>query len=125
MKTRFLLFAAPFLAAASPPQTFSLQVSPDYPFTTQAPARVPTRPQQSGPVYEPAPLPNPDIAAPSRAESSGTELSPSLFNRHGGYRGDALPSNEFVESDENRRLMPSAGFKLRMPLAPSGGEQPR
>ncbi len=125
MKTRILLFTAPFLAAASPPQTFSLQVSPDYPFTTQAPARAPTSSKQAGPVYEPAPLPDPDVAAPSRAEGGGAQLSPSLFRRHDAYRGDALNQGELVESDENRRLMPSAGFTLRMPIAPSGGEQPQ
>ena len=125
MKTRILLFTAPLLAAASPPQTLSLQVSPDYPFTMQAPTRAPAAPKQSGPVYEPAPTPDPDVAAPSRAESSGTQLSPSLFNRRGGYRGDALSSSESVESDENRRMLPSAGFTLRMPLAPSGGQQPQ
>ncbi len=118
MKTQFLLLAAPFLAAASPPQTLSLQVPPDYPFTTRAPVRTPAPPRSAGPVYEPAPLPNPDIAAPSRTESGGTEVSPSLFHRHGGYRGDALSNGESVESDQNRRLLPSAGLTLRMPLQP-------
>lgn len=119
MTKRFLLLAAPFLAAASPPQTLSLQVMPDYPFTTRAPARQPERPKQAGPVYEPAPLPNPDIAAPHQAESGGTEISPHLFRRHDAYRGDALSNDESVESDENRRMMPSAGFTLRMPLQPN------
>ena len=118
MKKRFLLLTIPFLAAASPPQTLSLQVPPDYPFTTRAPVRAPAPPRQAGPVYEPAPLPNPDIAAPRRAESEGTQISPSLFHRRDGYRGDALSNSESVESDENRRLLPSAGFTLKMPLQP-------
>lgn len=121
MKKRFLLLAAPFLAAASPPQVFTLQVSPDYPFTARAPARTPAR--QSGPVYEPAPLPNPDIAAPRRAESGGTEVSPRLFQRQGGYRGDALSNSESVESDQNRRFLPSPGLTLRMPLEPGQPQQ--
>ena len=123
MKARFLLLTAPFLAAASPPQTLSLQVPPDYPFTTRAPVRAPAPPKSAGPVYEPAPLPNPDIAAPSRADSGGTEVSPSLFQRHGGYRGDALSNSESVEGDQNRRMMPSAGLTLKMPLQ-EGQPQP-
>jgi hypothetical protein len=119
MNNRFLLLAAPFLTAASLPQTLSLQVSPDYPFTAQAPARAPAPSRQAGPVYEPAPLPNPDIAAPRRAGSGGTEVSPSLFQRHGGYRGDALSNDESVESDQNRRFLPSPGLTLRMPLDPA------
>lgn len=118
MKKRFLLLAAPALAAAGPLQTLSLQVPSDYPFTTRAPMRTPAPSRQAGPVYEPAPLPNPDIVAPRRAESGGTEFTPSLFNRHDAYRGDALSRGDSVESDENRRLMPSPGFTLRMPLQP-------
>lgn len=117
MNTRLALaLVAPLLAAAAPPQSLSLQVvpSPKYPFTARAPA--PPRP--SGPVYEPAPLPNPDITAPRRAESQGTEISPSLFNRRDQFRGDSFLKGDSVQSDQDRRMRPSAGFKLRMPLQP-------
>ena len=114
MNTRFLLLAAPFLAAASPPQGLSLQVVPDFPFTANAPARKPAKP--AGPIYEPAPLPNPDVAAPQRAAGGGTEISPSLFNRRDGYRGDSFTRGETAQSNQSRRTTPSAGFTLKMPM---------
>ena len=120
MRKRILLLAAPFLVAASPPQTFSLQVVPDYPFTAKVLTSKPPRQQagqQAGPVYEPAPIPNRDVVAPTRAQqSAGTQISPSLFNRHDGYRGDSFTKGETAEADQNRRMLPSAGFTLKMPL---------
>jgi hypothetical protein len=116
MRTHILLLAAPLLAAASPPQTFSLQVVPDYPFTAKVPASRPPKPQ-AGPIYEPAPMPNPNVVAPTRAQqSTGTQISPSLFSRHDGYRGDSFTKGETAEADQNRRMLPSAGFTLKMPL---------
>ena len=117
MRKRMLLLATPFLAAASPPQTFSLQVVPDYhPFTAKVPASKPSR-QQAGPVYEPAPIPNRDVIAPARAQQgAGTQISPSLFSRRDGYRGDSFTKGETAQADQNRRMMPSAGFTLKMPL---------
>lgn len=113
MRMRVLLLAAPFLVAAAPRQGIGLQVLPDYPFAATV-----TKPssQPSGPVYEPAPLPNPNVGAPSRADGGGTRISPSLFNRKDGYRGDSFSRGETAESDQNRRLLPSAGFTLSMPL---------
>ncbi len=116
MRTWLLLLATPFVGAATPPQGFTLQVPPNYPFAAQAPA--PSRPRQPGPVYEPAPLPNPDIRAPQRAESNGPEISPSLFNRRDQFRGGSFSRGESAQSEQDRNLRPSPGFKLRMPLTP-------
>ena len=114
MKTQFLLLATPFLAAASPQQGISLQVMPDYPFAATVSKPPPAK--STGPVYEPAPLPNPDVSAPYRADGGGTRISPSLFNRKDDYRGDSFSKGETVQSDQNRRLLPSPGLTLSMPL---------
>jgi hypothetical protein len=123
------VLASPVLAAAGPPdqpqqQPLSLTVLPPatYPFTArvQAPAR-----PQAGPVYEPAPLPNPRVLPPTRADSGGTEIAPSLFNRRDGFRGAALSRGDSAESVQNSNLKPSAGFTLKMPLDPTGGQTPQ
>jgi hypothetical protein len=118
MKTRFLLLAIPLVAAAAPPQGFSLQVPPSYPFTARAPAPPPASSRPPGPVYEPAPLPNPNIAPPTRADSGGPEISPSLFNRSDQFRGDSFTKGDSAQSTQDRNLRPSPGFRLRMPLTP-------
>ena len=116
MRKRIVLVAAPFLAAASPPQTFSLRVVPDYPFTAKVPASRPAKPL-GGPLYEPAPIPDRNVVAPTRVQQgAGTEISPSLFRRHDAYRGDSFTKGETAEAEQNRRMMPSAGFTLKMPL---------
>jgi hypothetical protein len=126
MTKRFLLLAIPLLAAAAPQRqgVLSLHVpSPaDYPFTARVQA---PRPQQPGPVYEPAPLPDPSVLPPLRAESTGTQISPNLFNRSDSFRGAALSKGESTEGDQNRNLRPSPGFTLRMPLQPTGGQTPQ
>lgn len=114
MRTTYVLLAAPLLMAASPPQRLSLQIMPDYPFTAKVPA-VASR-QSAGPVYEPAPLPNPNVLPPAQAQRGGTELSPTLFQRRDAYRGASFNRGETAESDQDRKHMPSAGFTLKMPL---------
>lgn len=118
MRTWSLLLATPLVVAAAPPQGFTLAVPPSYPFTAVAPTPAPTRPRTPGPVYEPAPLPNRNIGPPSRVESDGPEISPSLFNRRDQFRGDSFGKGDSEQSTQDRNLKPSPGFRLRMPLVP-------
>jgi len=116
MKTWHLLLATPLAATAALAQGLSLQVPPSYPFTARAPAPTPAR--HAGPVYEPAPTPNRNIGPPTRAESSGPEISPSLFNRKDQFRGDSFGKGDSEQGSQNRNMKPSAGLSLRMPLVP-------
>ena len=124
MTKRMLLLATPLLAAAAPPQGgINLDVPQNYPFTATVPAPRPNPLRPTGPVYEPAPLPNSNVAPPSRADSGGPEISPSLFNRPDQFRGDAFAKGDSNQGTQNRNLKPSAGFSLRMPLTPDDPQQ--
>lgn len=114
---------AAIVIGAAGPRSLTLRVSPPDPLAIPAPPRSRPVVRPPGPVFEPAPLPNPDIAAPERSsDSSGTRLSPMLFHRRDAFRGDGFAPGSSVESSENRNVQPSAGFRLSMPLQP---EPPR
>lgn len=114
--------AAAIVIGAAGPRSLSLRVSPD-PLAGPTPSRIapsfgPSS-RSPGPVFEPAPLPNPDIAAPEGHDTaSGTQLSPMLFHRRDAFRGDGFAPGSSVESSENRNVQPSPGFRLSMPLQP-------
>jgi hypothetical protein len=84
---------------------------------------VPPRPPLTVPPaspFEPAPLPNRDLEAPSGPPASNAPtLSPSLFNRSDQYRGDGYSRGSTAQTEQERRVRPGAGFNLRMPFAPN------
>lgn len=112
MKHRLLLLA-PLLMAAAPPQRSIL--------LERAPAPVIPTPRPDAPVvaperYAPAPLPNRDVSGPlgPRATNDPT-FEPKLFNRSDQYRGSAIDPRSSSQADQERRVLPGAGFNLRIP----------
>ena len=107
---RILLAAAPLLIAASPQRGLVLESAPPVlPPAFVAPQTAPER-------FEPAPLPNRDLSgpAPPRATKDPT-ISPKLFHRGDQYRGESIDPRSSAQSAEERRLLPGAGFNLRIP----------
>ncbi len=117
--TRWLLpvLLLPLLAAGPPPRSFSLKVPDGGGMALPAPAKPPPVPPT---LYRPAPLPNRDLAAPAEARNDGsTTVSPSLFNRRDTYRGEGFSKGSSADAEQDRRVTPGAGFKLKMPFAPN------
>ena len=50
--------------------------------------------------------------------SNDPRISPTIINRRDQYRGEALDPKSSAQVEQERNLVPGAGFKLRMPLTP-------
>ena len=66
--------------------------------------------------FEAAPVPNRDVDAPLARAGTDPSLSAGLFTRRDQYRGEGITPNSSAQIDQERHVLPGAGFKLRMPL---------
>ena len=82
------------------------------PQQTLATPAMPTMP----PNFEAAPTPNMDASGPITRASKDTSVGPTLFNRRDQYRGESLAAMNSAQIEQERRVMPGAGFSLSMPL---------
>jgi hypothetical protein len=105
-----LSWAGPGRAAAP----LSLQVQPEP--VLPVPATPPALKPPPG-AFQPAPLPNRDVARPGGARAGpGASLGPSLFTRSDTYRGEGFNQGSTAQSEQEKRAKPAAGFSLRMPF---------
>lgn len=111
---------APLVMGASPHRGFDLQAAPASPPPLFGPLSPPARGlPQAGRDYAPAPIPNRDVDAPAGPRASNDpQISPTIINRRDQYRGEALDPKSSAQVEQERNLVPGAGFKLRMPLTP-------
>lgn len=118
---RVAVVIAPLLLLSMPawPQHrgLNLQATPQRSPLLPLPPAPPSSGPSSMPDYDLAPTPNRDLDAPSGPRASkNPELAPSLFTRSEQYRGEGYSAGSSAQSEQERRLRPGAGFKLRMPL---------
>ena len=111
---------APLVMGASPPphRGFDLQAAlpPPQVGPLSPPAGGAPRAERD---YAPAPIPNRDVDAPAGPRASNDpRISPTIINRRDQYRGEALDPKSSAQVEQERNLVPGAGFKLRMPLTP-------
>ena len=67
--------------------------------------------------FEAAPVPNRDVDAPLGARAAADpQLSAGLFTRRDQYRGEGISAKSSAQIEQERHVLPGAGFKLRMPL---------
>ena len=67
--------------------------------------------------FEAAPVPNRDVDAPlGERAAADPQLSAGLFTRRDQYRGEGISAKSSAQVEQERRVLPGAGFKLRMPL---------
>ncbi len=70
-----------------------------------------------GPNYDLAPTPNRDLDVPTGPRAKAApELAPGLFSRSEQYRGEGFSNGSSAQAEQERRIRPGAGFKLRLPL---------
>ncbi len=94
---------------ATPPQSPLLPVPP-----TPPRGGVSTGP---GSNYDVAPTPNRDLDAPTGPRANAApELAPGIFTRSEQYRGEGYSAGSSAQAEQERRVRPGAGFKLRLPL---------
>ena len=105
---RVLVVLAPLLIAASPQRGIVLE---------SGSLALPQSPAPSAtPRFEPAPLPNRDLSAPPGPRATNEpQLVPKLFHRSDQYRGEGIDPRSSAQAEQERRLLPGAGFNLRIP----------
>lgn len=121
---RFTVIAAPLslallLPAPALPQHrgLSLQARPPSPLLPLPPT--PPDPPSAGPgsSFDLAPTPNRDLDAPAGPRTgTAPELAPGIFTRSEQYRGEGYSAGSSAQAEQERRVRPGAGFKLRLPL---------
>lgn len=108
---RSVLALAPLLLAASPQRGIVLEPQPP-------PVLPLPRPPLATPSsrFEPAPTPNRDLSAPLGPRATNDpQFGPTLFNRGNQYRGEGIDPRSSAQAEQERRLLPGAGFNLRIP----------
>jgi len=94
-----------------------LQAQPTSPLLPVPPTPPRLKPAPGG--YEPAPTPNRDVDAPLGPRASNApQVSPGLFTRKDLYRGDGYARGSTSETEVEKRVKPTPGFNLRLPLQP-------
>lgn len=110
-----IVAVAGLLAMAAAPQGGGFSITTPAPTFAVPPQQLGKSAAPSG--FAPAPLPNRDAATPAGPTgSSSASLSPSVFTRGDQYHGEGLSASSSVQSDQERRAKPGAGFNLKMPL---------
>lgn len=112
-RRRFLrlgLCLAPLLLTAAAPKSRMSDLGTDYSFSRPAPAPPPGR------SYAPAPMPNRDLSAPQASASNDPQFGPSLFLPREQFRGDGFSPGSTAQSEQERRLKPTPGFRLSVPV---------
>ena len=67
--------------------------------------------------YDLAPTPNRDLDVPAGPRAKAApQLTPGLFTRSEQYRGEGFSAGSSAQAEQERRVRPGAGLKLRLPL---------
>ncbi len=110
-----------FILAVSSPLLLAAAPGPALPTGTYALAtngRAVTIPNGPSFGYTIAPMPNNSVSAPRprEANSKAPEFSPKLFHPKKTYGGEGFIAGSTVQDQEQRRLAPTPGISLKVPL---------
>jgi hypothetical protein len=85
-------------------------------FATAAPPSAGTPPADPG--FEPAPVPDLSLAAPSGrgGDSAAPSLRPDLFTEHQQWQGNGFVNNSTSQGQRESRIRPGAGFSISVPM---------
>ena len=95
----------------------NLQARPPSPLLPLPPTPPGTAAAGPSSPYDVAPTPNRDLDAPAGPRTGAApELAPGIFTRSEQYRGEGYSAGSSAQAEQERRVRPGAGFKLRLPL---------
>jgi hypothetical protein len=66
--------------------------------------------------FEPAPVPDTDLAAPSTPEPTDTGLQPAIFSKKEEYQGSGFSRGSTAPSLQPRARRPALGLNFSMPV---------
>jgi hypothetical protein len=67
-------------------------------------------------VFQPAPIPDPDIDPPRGASARGPSLTPALFAHKEEFNGDGYASDSDPDHGLDKRRTPAAGLNWSVPV---------
>ncbi len=110
--TLILAVSSPLLLAAAPGPALTGA------FALATNGRAVTIPNAPSFGYTIAPMPNNSVSAPRPrdANSKAPEFSPKLFHPKKTYGGEGFIAGSTVQDQEQRRLAPTPGLSLKVPL---------
>lgn len=78
---------------------------------------LPPIPPDSMSNSEPAPVPDSGVRGPVALQvPRGAELTPTMMGPKYTYQGEGFLRGSTVQSEQNRKVKPAAGFNLTVPL---------
>jgi hypothetical protein len=81
------------------------------------PLPIPPIPPLIAPSSQPAPVPDQDVAPPHPGDDpKGATIGPDLFQPQARFYGNGYEPGSTVQGEQERRLRPTPGFYLKMPL---------
>ncbi len=86
-------------------------------FATAAPPSAGTPPADPG--FEPAPVPDMSLAAPSGGggdNATAPSLRPNLFTEHQQWQGNGFVNSSTAQAQRESRMRPGAGFSISVPM---------
>ena len=101
------------LTAAAPSPYISMNYASALP--QQIPTITTTETAPASP-YQPAPMPNRDLSAPSAVASNEPSIAPTVFSTTPSFRSDGYSGNSTEQAAHDHRLAPAAGLNLSMPV---------
>jgi hypothetical protein len=87
-------------------------------FTAAATTPPPAGTPPADPGFEPAPVPDLSLAAPTSRGGNGTAPSvrPDLFTQSKQWQGNGFVNNSTAEAQRDSRMRPGAGFSISVPM---------
>ena len=85
-------------------------------FTALAPPSGATPPADPG--FEPAPVPDLNLALPAShsRDSAAPSLRPNLFTQSQQWQGNGFVNSSAAEAQRDSRIRPGAGFSINVPM---------
>ena len=109
-----LLLAALLTMAASPPRFTPVAFADPM----QPPAAPAAAPAPVAPAFTPAPVPDIDMqfAGDRPTDPAAVSLTPKVFSQQPSSTGDGYTPHSTLLNEQTKRIMPSAGLNLSVPL---------
>ena len=114
-----VLLLALGLACGAQAASTGLTMSAPLPANALPVPPIPPPPQHPQHGFAPAPVPNLDLQRPLAdllAERPHMEVVPNLFGQRDRRNGEGFVPGSAAQYDPNRRLIPSPGINIRVPM---------
>ena len=103
-------------AFAAGPGAMAVQLADGAVFSAPATSLVAQEQKAPAPELVPAPVPDPDLQAPSGETASAPSLGPALLSRDSQFAGNGFSQASSLDHGTEEKEKPAAGFKVSVPV---------